>query len=112
MVLRDLPLDSLRVIARALLAPSMIHELSPSLTETASGPSVLRSFITYDRTSCFHDVQLIDKVADDCLISRDIHVHVSGCQRHREVGRVGLEFAPGRSTATAISFSTPSAILR
>ena len=30
-------MDSLRAIARAFLAPFMIHELFPSLTQTASG---------------------------------------------------------------------------
>jgi hypothetical protein len=30
-------MDSLRAIARAVLVPFMIHELFPSLTETASG---------------------------------------------------------------------------
>jgi len=56
--------------------------------------------------------QLIDKVADERLISADIHLDVSGCQRHSEVGRVGLEFVPGPINPTPISFSTPPAILR
>jgi hypothetical protein len=45
-------LAALRAIARAVLAPFMIHELFPSLTETASGshPCCVVS-VTYDRTS-------------------------------------------------------------
>ncbi len=48
-------MDSLRAIARVILAPFMIHELLPSLTETASGshPCCVVS-VTYDRTQCFH----------------------------------------------------------
>jgi len=48
-------LAALRAIARAVLAPFMIHELFPSLTETASGshPCCVVS-VTYDRTSYFH----------------------------------------------------------
>ena len=47
-------MDSLRAIARVILAPFMIHELLPSLTETASGshPCCVVS-VTYDRTH-FH----------------------------------------------------------
>jgi hypothetical protein len=48
-------MDSLRAIARAFLAPFMIHELFPSLTETALGshPCCVVS-VTYDRASYFH----------------------------------------------------------
>jgi hypothetical protein len=48
-------MDSLRAIARVFLAPFMIHELFPSLTETAFGSHPCRVVsVTYDRTSCFH----------------------------------------------------------
>jgi hypothetical protein len=45
----------LGAIARAVLAPFMIHELFPSLTETASGshPCCVVS-VTYHRPSYFH----------------------------------------------------------
>src|SRR6266849_7958473 len=59
-------MDSLRAIARVILAPFMIHELLPSLTETASGshPCCVVS-VTYDRTQCFHGANAGSNPAGD-----------------------------------------------